>query len=191
MERRGSLRTAIARRPAGQYRSAVPCFDTSTPVGGGILATIADLAQQESDMKSAYVSAAQDTVRRPGSHVSGVAPYGFTTEREIRGKLLPVIRLVPDPVEAPHVRDMAEWAADGLSASQIAKSLNEEGVPTTPESLGEAGMERLAARRARAVSEAADRPAWVLAEATVRVRASRSNGLSTRPPRFRLLLSPA
>ncbi|MFJ2114046.1 MULTISPECIES: recombinase family protein [unclassified Streptomyces] len=137
-----------------------PYLDTSTPVGVGILAIIAGLAQQESDMKSAYVSATKDTLRRAGSHVSGVAPYGFTTERGTSGKLS-VIRLVPDPVEAPHVRDMAAWAADGLSASQIAKRLNEEGVPTKAESLGEAGIKRLAARRARAISEAVDRPAWV------------------------------
>ncbi|MCX5378559.1 recombinase family protein [Streptomyces sp. NBC_00091] len=137
-----------------------PYLDTSTPVGVGILAIIAGLAQQESDMKSAYVSATKDTLRRAGSHVSGVAPYGFTTERGTSGKLS-VIRLVPDPVEAPYVRDMAKWAADGLSASLIAKRLNEDGVPTKVETLGEAGIKRLAARRARAVSEAVDRPAWV------------------------------
>ncbi|AXE26228.1 hypothetical protein C0216_24675 [Streptomyces globosus] len=51
-----------------------PYLDTSTPVGVGIPAVIADLAQQESDMKSAYVSATKDTLRRAGSHVSGLAP---------------------------------------------------------------------------------------------------------------------
>lgn len=137
-----------------------PYLDTSTPVGVGILAIIAGLAQQESDMKSAYVSATKDTLRRAGSHVSGIAPYGFMTERRTSGKLS-VMRLVPDPVEAAHVRDMTKWAADGLSASQIAKQLNEAGVPTKAESLGAAGAKRLAAQRARAVSEAADRPAWV------------------------------
>ncbi|MEW5631710.1 recombinase family protein [Streptomyces hydrogenans] len=137
-----------------------PYLDTSTPVGVDILAIIAGLARQESDMKSAYVSATKDTLRRAGSHVSGVAPYGFTAERATSGKLS-VVRLVPDPVEAPHVRDMAKWAAEGMSASQIAKRLNEDGVPTKAESLGESGAKRLASRRARGVSEAVERPAWV------------------------------
>ncbi|MFE1500651.1 recombinase family protein, partial [Streptomyces albidoflavus] len=135
-------------------------LDTSTPVGVGILAIIAGLAQQESDMKSAYVSASKDALRRAGSHVSGVAPYGFATERAISGRLS-VVRLVPDSVEAPHVRDMAKWAAEGASASRIAKRLNEEGVPTKAESLGEPGAKRLASRRARGVSEAVEGPAWV------------------------------
>ncbi|GGY66345.1 hypothetical protein GCM10010363_54570 [Streptomyces omiyaensis] len=127
-----------------------PYLDTSTSVGVGILAIIAGLAQQESDMKSAYVSATKDTLRRAGSHVSGVAPYGFTAERATSGELS-VVRLVPDPAEAPHVRDMAEWAAEGVSASQIAKRLNERGVPTKAESLGESGAKRLASRRARSL----------------------------------------
>ncbi|TGB05524.1 recombinase family protein [Streptomyces sp. MZ04] len=137
-----------------------PYLDTSTPVGVGILAIIAGLAQQESDMKSAYVSGTKDTLRRAGSHVSGVAPYGFTTERRTNGKLS-VIRLVPDPVEAPYVRDMAKWAADGMSASHIAKRLNEDGAPTKVTTLGKSGEKRLAARRARGTSESVERPAWV------------------------------
>ncbi len=137
-----------------------PYLDTSTPVGVGILAIIAGLAQQESDMKSAYVSATKDTLRRAGSHVAGVAPYGFTTERRTNGKLS-VIRLVPDPVEAPYVREMAKWAADGMSASQIAKRLNEDAAPTKATSLGESGVKRLAARRARGTSETVERPSWV------------------------------
>ncbi|MFJ4875562.1 recombinase family protein [Streptomyces sp. NPDC088745] len=137
-----------------------PYLAMSAPVGVGVLDIIAGLAQQESDMKSAYVSATKDTLRRTGSHVSGVAPYGFTAERATSGKLS-VIRLVPDPVEAPHVRDMAKWATEGVSASQIAKRLNEDGVPTKTESLGESGAKRLASRSARGVSEAVECPAWV------------------------------
>ncbi|MEV7869759.1 recombinase family protein [Streptomyces sp. NPDC088124] len=106
------------------------------------------------------MSATKDTLRRAGSHVAGIAPYGFTTKRRTNGKLS-VIRLVPDPVEAQYVRDMAKWAADGMSAAQIAKRLNEDAVPTKAASLGESGVKRLAARRARGTSEAVERPSWV------------------------------
>ncbi|MEU9113026.1 recombinase family protein [Streptomyces sp. NPDC048483] len=137
-----------------------PYLDTSTPVGVGILAIIAGLAQQESDLKSAYITSTKDTLRRAGSHVSGVAPFGFQPERETRGKLT-VIRLVPDPVEAPVVRDMASWIADGLTASAVSKRLNESRVPTKMTGLGEAGAKRMEVRRARiGSSEAADRAGW-------------------------------
>jgi DNA invertase Pin-like site-specific DNA recombinase len=137
-----------------------PYLDTSHPMGVAIFGLIAALAQQESDLKSEYITAAKDTLRRAGSHVSGIAPYGFTAERETRGKLT-VTRLVPHPIEAPAVRDMAKWAAEGLSASQIAKRLNEASVPTKAASLGESGAKRLASRRARGSSEPAGAPAWV------------------------------
>ncbi len=137
-----------------------PYLDTSTPVGVGILAIIAGLAQQESDLKSDYITATKDTLRRAGSHVSGIAPYGFRPVRETRGKLT-VVRLVPDPIEAPVVRDMVRLAMEGRSASQISKHLNESGTPTKAAALGERGAARIAARRARGTSQAMERPAWV------------------------------
>ncbi|MEH6373277.1 recombinase family protein [Streptomyces sp. KLMMK] len=136
-----------------------PYLDTSTPVGVGILAIIAGLAQQESDLKSAYITSTKDTLRRAGSHVSGIAPFGFRAERESRGDLT-VVRLVPDPVEAPVVRDMVSWIGDGLTASAVSKRLNEFGVPTKTAGLGEAGAKRIAARRGRGSSEAMERTGW-------------------------------
>ncbi|MGR3938221.1 recombinase family protein [Streptomyces sp. BRA346] len=136
-----------------------PYLDTSTPMGVAIFGLIAALAQQESDMKSAYITATKDTLRKAGSHVSGIAPYGFQSVRERRGELT-VVKLIPDPLEAPYVRDMAEWAADGLSASSIARKLNQAGAPTKTVALAENGVKRIAARRARAVSEPTAQPAW-------------------------------
>ncbi|MFF6808612.1 recombinase family protein [Streptomyces sp. NPDC012403] len=136
-----------------------PYLDTSTPMGVAIFGLIAALAQQESDLKSAYVTATKDTLRQAGSHVSGIAPYGFRSTREQRGELT-VVRLVPDPVEAPIVRDMAQWAAEGMSAASIAKRLNETGAPTKTLALAEDGAKRLAARRKRALSEPSQAPAW-------------------------------
>ncbi|WP_432758478.1 recombinase family protein [Streptomyces benahoarensis] len=72
-----------------------------------------------------------------------------------RGKLS-VVRLVPDPREAPVVRDAVTWALEGLSASSIARRLNDAGVPT--KNANDAA--RLTARRARAVSEPSKASAW-------------------------------
>jgi DNA invertase Pin-like site-specific DNA recombinase len=134
-------------------------LDTSSPMGIAIFGLIAALAKQESDLKSAYITATKETLRAAGSHVSGMAPYGFQSSREQRGELT-VVKLVPHPIEAPVVRDMVQWATEGLSASSIARKLNETEAPTKIEGLGEKGVERLKARRARAKSEFAQGPAW-------------------------------
>ncbi|WP_406362886.1 recombinase family protein [Streptomyces sp. NBC_00715] len=133
-----------------------PFLDTSTPTGVAIFGLIAALAQQESDMKSAYVTATKETLRAAGSHVSGMAPYGFQSTREPRGELV-VVRLVPDPAEAPHVRAMVSWARDGMTATAMARKLNTEGVPTKA-----AGMSaRVTARQARGISQPLERTTWV------------------------------
>jgi DNA invertase Pin-like site-specific DNA recombinase len=134
-------------------------LDTSSPMGVAIFGLIAALAKQESDLKSAYITATKETLRQAGSHVSGIAPYGFKSSREQRGELV-VVKLVPDPIEAPVVRDMVQWATDGVSASTIARKLNESDAPTKIEGLGEKGAERLKARRARTKSEFTQGPAW-------------------------------
>lgn len=132
-----------------------PYLDTSTPMGVAIFGLIAALAQQESDMKSAYITATKETLRAAGSHVSGMAPYGFQSTREARGELV-VVKLVPDPAEAPHVRDMVAWATDGVAASAIARKLNESGVPTKAADM----TARVAARRARGKSDPLERTSW-------------------------------
>lgn len=101
-----------------------PYLDTSTPMGVAIFGLVAALAKQESDLKSAYVTATKETLRKAGGHVSGIAPYGFRGERVQRGEVS-VMRLVPDPVEAPAVHDMVAWATDGLSAASIARKLRD------------------------------------------------------------------
>ncbi|MEN1890649.1 recombinase family protein [Streptomyces mirabilis] len=133
-----------------------PYLDTSTPMGVAIFGLIAALAQQESDMKSAYITATKETLRAAGSHVSGMAPYGFQSTREPRGELV-VVKLVPDPAEAPHVRDMVSWALGGMAASAIARKLNVEGVPTKAADM----TARVTARRDRGVSKPLDRTVWV------------------------------
>ncbi|WP_340461066.1 recombinase family protein [Streptomyces sp. A475] len=130
-------------------------LDTSTPMGVAIFGLIAALAKQESDMKSAYITATKDKIRSVGGHTSGMAPYGFTSERVQRGKLN-VVRLVPHSDEAEHVRQMVTWAAEGVSAASIARRLNEAGVPTKNAS----DEARLTARRKRATSETPKTAVW-------------------------------
>ncbi|MEW2510432.1 recombinase family protein [Streptomyces sp. NPDC046870] len=98
----------------------------------------------------------KETLRAAGSHVSGMAPYGFQSTREQRGELV-VVKLVPDPAEAPYVRDMVSWALGGMTASAMARKLNTEGVPTKAADMSA----RVTARRARGVSQPLERTAWV------------------------------
>ncbi|MFF1846866.1 recombinase family protein [Streptomyces sp. NPDC058217] len=132
-----------------------PYLDTSTPMGVAIFGLIAALAQQESDMKSAYITATKETLRAAGSNVSGMSPFGFQSTREARGELV-VVKLIPDPTEAPVVRDIVAWATDGVSASSIARKLNESGVPTKAADM----IARVTARRARGKSDPLERTAW-------------------------------
>lgn len=132
-----------------------PYLDTSTPMGVAIFGLIAALAQQESDMKSAYITATKETLRAAGSHVSGMSPFGFQSTREARGDLV-VVKLIPDPTEAPVVRDIVAWATDGVSASSIARKLNESGIPTKAADM----TARVTARRARGKSDPLERTAW-------------------------------
>lgn len=79
--------------------------------------------------------------------------------RETRGEPT-VVKLVPDPVEAPAVRDVAERAAEGTSAASIARKFNETGAPTKTVALAENGAKRVAARRARSKSQPTETPGW-------------------------------
>jgi DNA invertase Pin-like site-specific DNA recombinase len=133
-----------------------PFLDTSSPIGLAIFALIAALAKQESDLKSEYILATKDKIRTAGGHTSGPAPYGFTKERVQRGKLN-VVRLVPHPEEADHVRQMTAWALEGVSASSIARRLNQTAVPTRNAS----DPARLEARRKRALSKPLAAPTWM------------------------------
>jgi site-specific DNA recombinase len=117
-----------------------PYLDTSTPMGIAIFGLIAALAKQESDLKSAYIKSAKETLRAAGGHVSGMALYGSTSTRVTKGHLV-LVQLVPDPQEAVHVRDMVRWTMEGVSARRIATWLHERNAPTKLESLGDRGAE--------------------------------------------------
>ena len=59
-----------------------------------------------------------------GAFVYGTAPYGYKKTEE-------KYRIVIDPVAARQVKRIFEWAASGITITQIAQQLNREGI-TTP-----------------------------------------------------------
>nr|WP_079194868.1 recombinase family protein [Streptomyces sp. CB02400] len=181
LTRRGAMEAMHIQEELSKYGVLLvsveePYLDTSTSMGISIFGLIAALAQQESDMKSAYVTATKETLRKAGSHVSGMAPYGFTTERVSR-EGLSIVQLVPDDDEAPVVRRMVEDAVNGTSASAIATKLTQEGEPTKTDRLGDTGKNRLKARHARGMSKPLERTPW---HSTTVFRVLRDPRLATR-----------
>ena len=59
---------------------------------------------------------------KEGKFVGAVAPYGYMKDPKDCHKL------IINPDTAPHVHDIFQWVADGISINQIVKRLNETGV---------------------------------------------------------------
>jgi DNA invertase Pin-like site-specific DNA recombinase len=136
-----------------------PYLDTSDPVGVGIFAIIAGLAEQESATKSMFITNTKEVHAKAGGHVSGIAPYGFDSERVQRDGLT-LSQLVPNGEESPEVLRMVEWTEQGKSATAITGILNAEDVPTKAENMGEKGKTRIAARRKRATKQHEGEAKW-------------------------------
>lgn len=66
------------------------------------------------------------TLREAGS-LNGRAPYGFTITRTVNTDGRPVKTLMPDPVEASVITDMATWYLAGESLEAICGRLNASG----------------------------------------------------------------
>ncbi|ARF56347.1 hypothetical protein B1H19_21135 [Streptomyces gilvosporeus] len=121
-----------------------PYLDTSTPVGVGIFAIIAGLAQQESANKSVFITGAKEEHRKVGGHVSGSAPYGFDAARVMRNGFQ-ITKLVPNPDEREHVEFMVASAMKGKSANWIARDLNDRKISTKLTNMGEKAEKRITA----------------------------------------------
>lgn len=63
-----------------------------------------------------------------GNYLGNVPPYGFIKTHYKEGKT-DCYSLEPHPEQAPIVRQIFQWYADGLGSHTIAKKLNEMGVP--------------------------------------------------------------
>ncbi|MBL1096195.1 recombinase family protein [Streptomyces coffeae] len=146
-----------------------PYLDTSTPVGIGIFAIIAGLAQQESENKSVFITGAKEEHRKVGGHVSGGTPYGFEATRIVRDGFK-ITRLVPHTEEREHVEFMVKSAMAGKSAHWIARDLNDRGVPTKLTNMGDKAANRLAASKKATLNEKKkDKPPRWTALAVLRV----------------------
>lgn len=73
---------------------------------------------------SANVRSVLDHKRREGVHIGSFAPYGYRKDPEVKGKLL------IDPEAAEIVKRIYVMALGGVGARKIARTLNEEGVPS-------------------------------------------------------------
>ncbi|WP_419703768.1 recombinase family protein [Promicromonospora sp. NFX87] len=104
-------------------------FDLSTPMGAAIFAMLAAMAEQESANISARTKGAKAVLREAGSHMSGRPPYGLRAVKVQRDGLT-VRHLEPDPVTAPHVREVVDRVLAGASVRSEAARLAALGLRT-------------------------------------------------------------
>jgi site-specific DNA recombinase len=113
-----------------EVRTCQGAFDFQTSMGRFMAKTFAGLNQQESEDKSARVTAARQRQAAAGAYGGGKRPYGYQAD----GMTL-VAR------EAAEVLAAVDGVAAGRSLRSLAASLNQRGVPTatgtkwTPETL--------------------------------------------------------
>lgn len=73
---------------------------------------------------SVKTTSAKIQMMKQGKYVGGYAPYGYVLHPTIRNKL------AVDPEAADVVRRIFHEALEGSNTSQIARSLNDDGIPT-------------------------------------------------------------
>ena len=102
-------------------------YDSSNKLGatGGMSVALKNIvyAMYSADL-SKKVRSARNTRVRNGEYVAQFAPYGYMKDPKDKHKLL------IDEDAAWVVRKIFSLAADGISHSEIARILNEEGIPT-------------------------------------------------------------
>lgn len=102
-------------------------FDTLTAQRGadGYLVPLKNLINEvyskDISRKSGSVLAAK---QKNGDFIGAWAPYGYRKQPDNPHKL------EPDEATAPVVRQIFRWRAEGVSVTQIARRLNDEGVPS-------------------------------------------------------------
>lgn len=107
-----------------------PYLDTSDAIGIGIFAIIAGLAKQDSDNKSEYIKSTRELARKAGGHLAGPPPFGFDVEKAKTAEGVSWVRLVANEFEKTIVRKMRDYALAGKTTGEIAKEMNEAGVPS-------------------------------------------------------------
>lgn len=98
-------------------------FDTSdTKSSANIFLPLRNMVNEAYALDiSRKVKAQQRQAMRDGKYVGGRAPYGYMKDPE------DCHRLVVDPVAAPVVRQIFQWASEGAGLNTIVRRLNEAG----------------------------------------------------------------
>lgn len=92
-------------------------------IGGPELAIRNLLNQMYSIDTSKKVKSVMDMKKRDGKYFAGTAPYGYKKNREEDS-------LEVDDEAAHIVKNIFQWAADGVSITEIAQRLNADNIPT-------------------------------------------------------------
>lgn len=97
------------------------------PMGKFIEGVFELVDQYESDINGARTSAAMAEAVRQGFYPSGISPFGYAREKvELRPGVVRY-RLVPDPSEAPIVRELFELYIAKNGSKSVARELNRRG----------------------------------------------------------------
>ncbi|KRC85211.1 hypothetical protein ASE25_19365 [Terrabacter sp. Root85] len=106
-----------------------PFLDTGSPMGRGIFALFAAMAEQESASISTRTKASKALLREAGSHAGGRPPFGMRAESVLDGRLV-VRRLVPDLETAGEARKIIARVMEGESVRSVVRDLNAREVRT-------------------------------------------------------------
>ncbi|GAA2166706.1 recombinase family protein [Glycomyces rutgersensis] len=99
--------------------------DTTTPQGRFFTVLLSAMAEWERAMVSMRATSSQAKLRSLGRVHGSTAPFGYKTVRRDDGAYLEI-----DPETAQIAREMVNKRLAGMSQRQLAKWLNEKGVPT-------------------------------------------------------------
>ena len=111
-----------------RFISVNDCYDsydfpygTAGNINNGLLNLINEMYSRDLSQKS---KAAKRLYAQRGQCISAYPVYGYLKSPEDKRTW------IPDPEAAPVVQRMLNWYAEGLTSTEIAKRLNEDGIPT-------------------------------------------------------------
>lgn len=104
--------------------SVYDSIDTSTAAGRMIANMFATIAQWERETIAERTRSSMHYLRKKGRRLSAKLPFGFTTDPEDDSKLIPCLH------EHPILRKIRRYRSEGKGFSDIAATLNRNGVPS-------------------------------------------------------------
>lgn len=109
-----------------RYISVSEGIDTLSPMpSDGVLVPVMNLTNElyAGDI-SRKIRASLHAKMAQGAFIGSHPPFGYTRDKANKN------HLVPDPVTAPLIRQIFTLAKEGYAPSQIAQTLNDDGIPT-------------------------------------------------------------